>query len=80
MQRYVSREAADTLRYKTRRPRVETARVLGYKACMSTLESSVKRMLAIVAFLAGGLAAELAHPVQCLLLTPARVQFKRKKP
>jgi hypothetical protein len=47
---------------------------------MSTLESSVKRMLAIVAFLAGGLAAELAHPVQCLLLTPARVQFKRKKP
>jgi hypothetical protein len=36
-------------------------------------------MLAIVAFVAGGLAAELAHPVQCLLVSSARVQIKRKK-
>ncbi|VXC94643.1 hypothetical protein BURKHO8Y_60201 [Burkholderia sp. 8Y] len=34
MQRYVSREATDTLRYKTRGPPVETTRVLGYNACI----------------------------------------------
>ena len=28
----------------------------------------MKRLLAIVAFLAGGIAAELAHPVQCHLI------------
>jgi hypothetical protein len=36
-------------------------------------------LLSIVAFLAGGIAAELAHPVQCLLIDAARVQVKRNK-
>lgn len=39
----------------------------------------MSRLLAIFAFLAGGFAAELAHPVQCELLTPARVQVQRRK-
>ncbi|SAL61103.1 hypothetical protein AWB67_03018 [Caballeronia terrestris] len=39
----------------------------------------MRRFLSIVAFLAGGIAAELAHPVQCLLTTPSRVQVKRRR-
>jgi hypothetical protein len=39
----------------------------------------MKRLLAIVAFLAGGLANELAHPAQCLLIDAKPVQIKRKK-
>jgi hypothetical protein len=39
----------------------------------------MRRLLAIVAFLAGGFAAELTHPVQCSLLTASRVQVKRRK-
>jgi hypothetical protein len=39
----------------------------------------MRRLLAIVTFLAGGFAAELAHPVQCSLLTASRVQVKRQK-
>ena len=39
----------------------------------------MKRLLAIFAFMAGGLAAELAHPVQCLLLNTNRVQVRRQK-
>jgi hypothetical protein len=39
----------------------------------------MKRMLAIVAFLAGGLTNELAHPVQCLLIAATPVQLKRRK-
>ncbi|HEX7936374.1 MAG TPA: hypothetical protein VF573_25335 [Paraburkholderia sp.] len=39
----------------------------------------MKRLLAIIAFIAGGAAAELAHPVQCSMLTTRRVQMKRHK-
>lgn len=39
----------------------------------------MKRLLAIVAFLAGGLAAEIAHPVYCSLISASRVQAKRRK-
>jgi hypothetical protein len=39
----------------------------------------MKRLLAIVAFLAGGVAAEIAHPVYCLLVPAIRVQVKRRK-
>jgi hypothetical protein len=40
----------------------------------------MRRMLAIVAFLAGGIAAETTHPVLCHLIAPARVQMKRGRP
>ncbi|WP_167351015.1 hypothetical protein [Caballeronia cordobensis] len=39
----------------------------------------MKRILAVLAFLAGGIATELAHPVQCLLVSPGRVQLKRQR-
>ncbi|HZZ10083.1 MAG TPA: hypothetical protein VFE79_05285 [Paraburkholderia sp.] len=39
----------------------------------------MKRILAILAFMAGGVAAELAHPVQCSLINASRVQVKRQK-
>jgi hypothetical protein len=38
----------------------------------------MKRLFAILGFMAGGLAAELAHPVQCSLITASRVQVKRQ--
>ncbi|MFM0075940.1 hypothetical protein PQQ86_32795 [Paraburkholderia sediminicola] len=38
----------------------------------------MKRLFAILAFMAGGLAAELAHPVRCSLITARRVQVKRQ--
>jgi hypothetical protein len=39
----------------------------------------MKRLLAIVVFVTGGLAAELAHPVQCSLMYASRLQLKRQK-
>lgn len=39
----------------------------------------MRRLLAIVAFIAGGMAAEWAHPVQCSMLCASRVQVKRQK-
>ena len=39
----------------------------------------MRRLLAIIAFVAGGWAAETAHPVHCSLLTPGRTQVKRQK-
>ncbi|MGF6573354.1 hypothetical protein SAMN05443245_3649 [Paraburkholderia fungorum] len=39
----------------------------------------MKRLLAIIAFVAGGVAAEMAHPVNCSLLNASRVQVKRHK-
>ncbi|WP_279635269.1 hypothetical protein [Paraburkholderia lacunae] len=39
----------------------------------------MRRLLAIFAFLAGGIAAEMAHPVNCLLVNASRAQVKRKK-
>lgn len=39
----------------------------------------MKRLFAIVALLAGGLAAEIAHPVQCTLITASRIRVKRQK-
>ncbi|SAL14255.1 hypothetical protein AWB68_00236 [Caballeronia choica] len=39
----------------------------------------MRRLLAIVAFLAGGIAAEMTHPVLCHLIVPARVQVKRRR-
>jgi hypothetical protein len=43
------------------------------------MESIMKRLLTIFFFLAGGLATELAHPVQCLLITSGTSQQKRRK-
>lgn len=40
----------------------------------------MKRMLAMLAFLVGGIATEMAHPVQCLLISPSRMQLKRQRP
>ncbi|MDR6390801.1 hypothetical protein AB3X82_03920 [Paraburkholderia phenoliruptrix] len=37
------------------------------------------RLLAILAFVAGGVAAEWTHPVQCSMLCASRVQVKRQK-
>jgi hypothetical protein len=45
-----------------------------------TREIEMKQFFAVAAFLFGGIATELAHPVQCLAITPGRVQIKRKKP
>lgn len=39
----------------------------------------MKRLFAILAFVAGGLAAEMAHPVQCSLIHASKVQTKRRK-
>ena len=39
----------------------------------------MKRLLAMLAFVAGGLAAELAHPLQCSLVQASGVQLKRRK-
>ncbi|SKD02456.1 hypothetical protein [Paraburkholderia hospita] len=39
----------------------------------------MKRLLAIFFFLAGGLATEITHPVQCDLMTASDVQQKRRK-
>ena len=39
----------------------------------------MRRFMAILAFLAGGLAAELAHPVHCSLVNVNRVRVKRRK-
>ena len=39
----------------------------------------MKRLLAIVLFIAGGFATELAHPLQCTLVQASGVQFKRRK-
>ena len=41
--------------------------------------TGLKRFLAIVAFLAGGFAAELAKPVYCSLLNVASTQASRRK-
>jgi hypothetical protein len=35
--------------------------------------------MSILAFLAGGLAAEMAHPVHCSLLNVNRVRVNRRK-
>lgn len=39
----------------------------------------MRRLMAILAFLAGGLAAEMAHPVHCTLVNVSRVRIKRRK-
>jgi hypothetical protein len=39
----------------------------------------MRRLMAILAFLAGGLAAELAHPVHCSLVNVSPVRVKRRK-
>jgi len=39
----------------------------------------MRRLMAIFAFLAGGLAAELAHPVHCSLVNVNRVRVNRRK-
>jgi hypothetical protein len=39
----------------------------------------MRRFMAILAFLAGGLAAELAHPVHCSLVNVNRVRINRRK-
>ncbi|WP_279636658.1 hypothetical protein [Paraburkholderia aromaticivorans] len=39
----------------------------------------MKRLLAILVFVSGGLAAELAHPVNCSLLCTGRTQLKRQR-
>ena len=39
----------------------------------------MRRLMAILAFLAGGLAAELAHPVHCSLVNVNLVRVNRRK-
>jgi hypothetical protein len=39
----------------------------------------MRRLMAILAFLAGGLAAEMAHPVHCSLVNMNRVRVYRRK-
>lgn len=39
----------------------------------------MKRLLAILAFVAGGLATEFAHPLQCTLVQSGGVRLKRRK-
>jgi hypothetical protein len=63
----------DTLRYKT-------SAEPGYNAVIDYgREQKMKRVLAVLAILIGGIATELAHPVQCLLVAPSRVQLKRQR-
>ena len=38
----------------------------------------MKRLFAIALFVAGGFAAELAHPLQCSLIRSGDVQLKRR--
>jgi len=39
----------------------------------------MRRLMTILAFLAGGLAAEPAHPVHCSLINVNRVRVNRRK-
>ena len=39
----------------------------------------MRRLMAILAFLAGGLAAEMANPVHCSLVNVNRVRVYRRK-
>lgn len=39
----------------------------------------MKRLLAIVLFVAGGFVTELAHPLHCTLAQASGVQLKRRK-
>ncbi|VWC19261.1 hypothetical protein [Burkholderia metallica] len=39
----------------------------------------MKRWLMILLFAAGGLATEIAHPVQCTLLSASRVQAGKRR-
>jgi len=39
----------------------------------------MRRLLAMLVFLAGGLIAELAHPVQCSLINVNRVRVNLRK-
>ncbi|SDI10079.1 hypothetical protein SAMN05216466_11769 [Paraburkholderia phenazinium] len=39
----------------------------------------MRRFMSILAFLAGGLAAEMAHPVHCSLVNVNRVRVNRRK-
>ncbi|MGP8436493.1 hypothetical protein [Paraburkholderia fungorum] len=39
----------------------------------------MRRLMAMLAFVAGGLAAELAHPVDCSLIDVNRVRVNRRK-
>jgi hypothetical protein len=38
----------------------------------------MKRLFAIVVFVAGGFAAELAHPLQCSLIQSSGAQLRRR--
>lgn len=56
--------------------------VAGYKADIANPEGeSMKRLFAILAFVAGGFAAELHAPLQCTLLhvSAGRVSRKRRE-
>ena len=39
----------------------------------------MKRLFAILALLVGGICAEIAHPVQCNLITSSRPQGRKTK-
>jgi len=39
----------------------------------------MKRLFAILALLAGGICAEIAHPLHCTLITSSRPQNKKSK-
>ena len=39
----------------------------------------MKRLLAMLALIAGGLATEAVYPLNCMLIDAARVQVKRRR-
>lgn len=78
-QPYVSPGRRDTLRYKPSAGTRYNAFIDAHNASPAGA-SNMKRLLAMFAFLAGGLATELAHPVQCLLVNPGRMQPWRQRP
>jgi len=43
------------------------------------MNTPFKRLLAIVAFLAGGISVEIAKPINCLLITTSQPQRNRNK-
>ena len=74
LHRFVSKAAPDTLGHTS-------PFSLRYKRITfdRNMEQIMKRLFTIFFFLAGGLAAELTHPLQCSLIPSSVSQQKRRK-